>query len=622
MRPDRALVDAGVSPYEQVFRTDYVIERGGKRERRVEQATLAQVGRRAAAAEHRRGRSILDVENAFTDVQLAKLNLALAQDNLEAFNSVVADQHRRVANRRPVAGRAVAVAAGGPAVPERRAPAGHQAARRAESAEHADRPRRRRRPLDVAGDLRGTQQPRRLRGAAPQALDARPDLRAARTDQARSIADLRLQLANGKIDYTVSGEYHRQEGAGVHGNCYGVCSSARRCRSSTAIRARSPAPELQQQQLAPGSRRSKTTSPPKSTNAYAEYSTARRHRRHDRAARCSTQAQDVRTTTEYSYRAGEASFVEFLDAVRAFNDTMQSYNEARAELRAQPLRARRDLRQGEPMKRPLAVAWLSPLVVLCAGCSGSGFGASGRRRGRPPTAHRARSIIPADSPMLKQITRQPVGVADLPTDEVVAPGKIEANPNRISKVVLPVGGRITSVLVKTGDAVAQGSAAADDPEPGRRRGDVDVPVGAGVGDAGARRRSSRRRPTSIASSDLFEHNAVAKKDVLSAESALAQAKAAARAGARALTSRPRGAWRCSGSSQDDIEQEVVLRSPLSGKVLELSVVPGEFRNDTSASRYDDRRSEHGVGDLAGAGKLHPVRPGRRARRDQPGGLSR
>jgi len=43
------------------------------------------------------------------------------------------------------------------------------------------------------------------------------------------------------------------------------------------------------------------------------------------------QARDVRSTTEYAYRRGEASFVEFLDAVRAFNDTMQSYNSARAE---------------------------------------------------------------------------------------------------------------------------------------------------------------------------------------------------------------------------------------------------------------------------------------------------
>ena len=58
------------------------------------------------------------------------------------------------------------------------------------------------------------------------------------------------------------------------------------------------------------------------------------------------QAQDVRATTEYSYRRGEASFVEFLDAVRAFNDTMQSYNEARApttraaSTRSMPSRAR------------------------------------------------------------------------------------------------------------------------------------------------------------------------------------------------------------------------------------------------------------------------------------------
>ena len=39
--PDQILVDAGISPHEQVFRTDYVFERGGKRERRVDQATLS-----------------------------------------------------------------------------------------------------------------------------------------------------------------------------------------------------------------------------------------------------------------------------------------------------------------------------------------------------------------------------------------------------------------------------------------------------------------------------------------------------------------------------------------------------------------------------------------------------
>ena len=43
------------------------------------------------------------------------------------------------------------------------------------------------------------------------------------------------------------------------------------------------------------------------------------------------QAHDVRDTVAYSYRLGEASFIELLDAQRTFNETMQSYNDARGE---------------------------------------------------------------------------------------------------------------------------------------------------------------------------------------------------------------------------------------------------------------------------------------------------
>jgi len=41
-------------------------------------------------------------------------------------------------------------------------------------------------------------------------------------------------------------------------------------------------------------------------------------------------ARGVVETTRYSYERGEASLVELLDAQRAFNDAMQTYNEARA----------------------------------------------------------------------------------------------------------------------------------------------------------------------------------------------------------------------------------------------------------------------------------------------------
>jgi len=37
-----------------------------------------------------------------------------------------------------------------------------------------------------------------------------------------------------------------------------------------------------------------------------------------------------------------------------------------------------------------------------------------------------------------------------------------------------------------------------------------------------------------------------------------------------------------GLSPRDFKQQVTVRSPLSGKVLDLSVVTGEYRNDTSA----------------------------------------
>jgi cobalt-zinc-cadmium efflux system outer membrane protein len=65
-------------------------------------------------------------------------------------------------------------------------------------------------------------------------------------------------------------------------------------------------------------------------NAYQQYAAA-----HDVLQRIETdmlaRARDVRQTIEYSYRRGQSSFVEFLDAQRAFNDTMQSYNGARAD---------------------------------------------------------------------------------------------------------------------------------------------------------------------------------------------------------------------------------------------------------------------------------------------------
>jgi cobalt-zinc-cadmium efflux system membrane fusion protein len=189
--------------------------------------------------------------------------------------------------------------------------------------------------------------------------------------------------------------------------------------------------------------------------------------------------------------------------------------------------------------------------------------------------------LPAGSPMLQQITQQTVGVAELPTDEVVAPGKIEANPNRVSRVVLPVSGRISRVLVKAGDAVKQNQALLTIVSP-----DADAAMStflsADAAVTQAQAALAKAQSDFDRASDLFEHNAVAKKDTLAAESALAQANGSLQ---QARAGREQAARRLSvlGLTPGDVTQEVVLRSPLAGKVLELSVVQGEFRNDTSAS---------------------------------------
>src|SRR5262249_36016692 len=90
-------------------------------------------------------------------------------------------------------------------------------------------------------------------------------------------------------------------------------------------------------------------------------------------------------------------------------------------------------------------------LLIAAGCS-----KHAEKQLKPPGATSVQSglvIIPPDSPKLTQIRVEPLSVKAVPSGEVTAPGKIEADPNRVSRVPLPVAGRIAQVLVKLGDSV-------------------------------------------------------------------------------------------------------------------------------------------------------------------------
>lgn len=201
----------------------------------------------------------------------------------------------------------------------------------------------------------------------------------------------------------------------------------------------------------------------------------------------------------------------------------------------------------------------------------------------PPAAasEPGRIALPADSPRLTKIRVETVSAADVPAKEIVAPGKIESNPNRIAHVVLPVAGRVASVLVKVGDLVQQGMPLLLLESP-----DVDAAVstylqGQGsVAQASAALRKANADLERIR--DLYEHSAIARKEVLNAEIAVAQAQSVLDQ-ATASVQQAQRRLQILGLTPDKFAQQLTLSAPLSGRITELTVAPGEFRNDLSAS---------------------------------------
>ena len=196
-------------PTEYNLRTDFVLERGGKRDRRIE---VAQTAREVAQLQllNTMRSLVLDVQNAFVDVQQAKENLALARENQREFQNIVEVNATRVraGDLAKVELVRTQVAALQFQNAVRTAEAKLQIAGNklqglmGRSVPSAD--------FDVAGELRRDAGPVVLEEVAAQAQQLRPDLLALRKDQARSLAEIRSQLAQGKVDFTVGAEYHRE----------------------------------------------------------------------------------------------------------------------------------------------------------------------------------------------------------------------------------------------------------------------------------------------------------------------------------------------------------------------------------------------------------------------------
>jgi len=238
----------------------------------------------------------------------------------------------------------------------------------------------------------------------------------------------------------------------------------------------------------------------------------------------------------------------------------------------------------------LLTVTIAVLFTLAAstGCSRSGDAALNADEGRGPAASVATPsqamplvVVPTDSPRFKQLRIEPVREMPCPTDEVIAPARVMINPNRISRVLPPVQGRVLSVFVKLGDAVADGQPLVSLNSP-----DGDAAISAYV-QAEATLRQAKVTLTKTQtdlerSRKLLQYQAISEKDVLGAENDFATAKAALEnaEAARALATRK---LTLLGLSASDLQQPVVVRAPIAGVVTDISVAPGDYRAAVSSA---------------------------------------
>jgi cobalt-zinc-cadmium efflux system outer membrane protein len=315
-------------PEEFNLRTDFTIERARKRSSRIAVAQHALGVAELEFLNAVRGLR-LEVQSAFVEALLARHRVELARQNLETLNRIVEVNQVRwragdVAEVELIRSRVAALQQA-------------NALRRAELDLRTVLIRLqtlmgRARPapdFDVLGELRRETRVAPLEEWLKIALENRPDLLALRRAVQRSAAELQLELARAKPDLTLGSEYRRQQGLAGTGNMLGffveIPLPVFDRNQGEIARARE---ELRQAELRVRALEASIRAEVES--AYRQWQSSRESLEQIETAMLA-QAREVRDITEYAYRRGEASLLEFLDAQRAFNETMQAYYEARAE---------------------------------------------------------------------------------------------------------------------------------------------------------------------------------------------------------------------------------------------------------------------------------------------------
>lgn len=317
-------------PPEYSVRVDWPIERAHKRELRLETAQYArQIAEIQIQDFIRKLRN--DVDLASVDAIAAKADLQLARDNYKTLENLVSLNESRVkaGSISPLELTRSRVAMLQFRANVSRAELSLLQAQTRLQALLGRKPGSN--LVDITDDLSvsGQNLPLELGHLENLSRQHRPDLAAAVLTQTRSQADLRLQIAQGKIDYTVGSEYRRQQGLSGTSNSVGLFFSAplpfyNRNQGEIA-RA-----EAERQQITSRITALQFSISSEVKTAYQSFASSRTLVQ-EIENNLLKPAQEARDTVGYTYKSGASTLIEFLDAQRAFNDTMQSYYQAKAD---------------------------------------------------------------------------------------------------------------------------------------------------------------------------------------------------------------------------------------------------------------------------------------------------
>jgi membrane fusion protein, heavy metal efflux system len=227
----------------------------------------------------------------------------------------------------------------------------------------------------------------------------------------------------------------------------------------------------------------------------------------------------------------------------------------------------------------VGLRWVGVVGALCALSVSWACGRADAPAASAPSGPRQQEqsvvTLPPDSPQLKQIRVEPVQLVDMPSDELVAPARVIPNPNRISRLLPQVQGRVMRVMAQLGDTVEQGQPLVELDSP-----DADAAISTFLQSHAAERQAeatlAKARADLARTTDLYDYKAIAEKDLLSARNDLIQATEALET-ARAARDQARRKLELLGLTPKASRQPVFVRAPFSGKVIEVNVAPGEYR---------------------------------------------